>query len=253
MELRDITVSDVIAAVHFKTNEKSWTASARAHHILAYQISGDFPHDFGGRTLTAKTDTLLFFNKNDPFSAVQREPGESIAIHFTATEDIDIPSFIISAKGPALKAAFERLYKVCMRFDPRDRHRILSMTYDLLYAVDVLQSESYRPKDDKLVRVTDYIHAHFSEPISNTVLAEIYGVSTRRLNDLFRSAYGMPPAAYILDYRLSIAKQLLEYSTLSIAEIAAESGFSDITYFSRAFKNKSGITPSKYRQNNTAL
>ena len=252
MELRDITISDVIAAVHFKTSEKSWTSSARGHHILAYQISGDFPHDFEGRTLIAKTDTILFFNKNEPFSAVQREVGESIAIHFTATEDIDIPSFVIAARGPSMKKSFERLYEICMRFDSADRHRIMAMTYELLYCVHTLRNETYRPKDDKLLRVTNYIREHFKEPISNNTLAAIYGVSTRRLTDLFGSVYGMPPAAYILDYRLNIAKQLLEYSTLSVCDIAAETGFSDITYFSRAFKSKVGVTPSKYRQNNTA-
>ena len=80
MELRDITLSDVIVAVHFKTNEKSWTANARAHHILAYQISGDFPHDFGGRTLTAKTDTILFFNKSDINSGVHIDIKKHIPV-----------------------------------------------------------------------------------------------------------------------------------------------------------------------------
>ncbi len=252
MELHDITVSDVIAAVHFKTTEKSWTSSPRGHHILAYQISGEFPHDFGSRTLTAKADTVLFFNKSEPFSAVQREVGESIAIHLTTANDIDIPSFIIPAKGPSLRTSFERLYQVCMRFDPSDRHRIMAMTYELLYCVDALRGECYHPRNERLQRVTDYIREHFRESISNEALASLYGVSSRRLTDLFRSAYGISPAAYILDYRLNIAKQLLEYSTLSVSDVAAEAGFSDITYFSRVFKNKIGVTPSKYRRNNTA-
>ncbi len=252
MEFNNITISDVIAAVHFKTSEKSWSSGTRGHHILAYQISGDFPHDFGDRTLAVKADTVLFFNKSEPFSVVQREVGESIAIHFTTAESIDIPSFIIAAKSPALKTSFERLYQVCMRFDPLDRHRIMSMTYELLYSVDALRGECYHPRNDRLQRVTDYIREHFKESISNEALADIYGVSTRRLTDLFRSAYGISPAAYILDYRLNIAKQLLEYSILSVSDVSAQSGFSDITYFSRVFKDKIGVTPSKYRQNNTA-
>ncbi len=252
MNFSDITVSDVTAAMRFKTSEKAWISTPRAHHILAYQLSGDVPHDFGNRNLKVKADTVLFFNKTEVYSAVQREPCESIAIHFTSTDDVDIPSFVLAAKNPAIKTAFERLYAVYMRFDASDRHRIMSMTYDLLYLIDALRHEGYHPKSSAITRVEDYIRAHFGENISTQTLSEIYGVTPRRLNDIFKSAYGLTPGAYVLEYRLNIAKNLLEHTTLSISEIAEQSGFSDITYFSRIFKNKLGITPSRYRQKSTA-
>lgn len=252
MDFSEITISDVTAAIRFKTNEKSWFSTPRAHHIIAYQLSGEVPHDFGNRTLTVKADTVLFFNKTEMYSAVQLEPCESIAIHFTTADDVDIPSFIFTAKNPAIKTAFEKLYAVYMRFDPSDRPRIMAMTYDLIHLINTLHHEKYHPKSAAVTRVGDYIREHFSEDISTEALAKIYGVTPRRLNDIFRNAYGLTPGAYVLEYRLNMAKHLLAHTGLPISEISEQSGFSDITYFSRIFKSKLGVTPSAYRQKNTA-
>lgn len=52
---------------------------------------------------------------------------------------------------------------------------------------------------------------------------------------------------YLLEYRLSKAAGLLETSGLSISEIAAKTGFCDVSYFIKKFKEKTRITPNAYR------
>ena len=53
---------------------------------------------------------------------------------------------------------------------------------------------------------------------------------------------------YVTEKRIQEAKYLLRgHSSLSISKIATAVGFSEINYFARVFKAKTGITPSEYR------
>ena len=53
---------------------------------------------------------------------------------------------------------------------------------------------------------------------------------------------------YLKDYRLTMAARLLQSSDSSVLNIAAEVGFDNLSYFNRAFKEKFGVTPLKYRK-----
>ncbi|MGH2354685.1 MAG: helix-turn-helix transcriptional regulator [Chloroflexota bacterium] len=60
---------------------------------------------------------------------------------------------------------------------------------------------------------------------------------------LFRRETGMAPVEYLHRYRLQRARELLERTTLPVAEIAAPVGLPDPYYFSRAFKRREGVSP----------
>ena len=67
----------------------------------------------------------------------------------------------------------------------------------------------------------------------------------------FKQMMNMTITEYLLEYRLSKAAELLETSGLSITEIAEKTGFCDVSYFIKKFKEKTGITPSTYRNQHT--
>ena len=56
----------------------------------------------------------------------------------------------------------------------------------------------------------------------------------------------MPPAQFLIRYRINEACSILKNSDLSISEVAVSTGFSDPLYFSRAFKKVKGISPRAY-------
>ena len=73
----------------------------------------------------------------------------------------------------------------------------------------------------------------------------------RPLRRLFRHVYGEPPLEYLLTLRVNYAKRLLRESPClhyTVAQIATMSGFSDISYFSRIFKKRTGLSPRAYVQ-----
>ena len=73
--------------------------------------------------------------------------------------------------------------------------------------------------------------------------------SEAHFRKLFQEEMGMPPVKYLLELRLSSAAMQLKNranSEMSIASIAAESGFNDQGYFARKFKEKYKVTPREY-------
>lgn len=99
-------------------------------------------------------------------------------------------------------------------------------------------------------KVCSYIHRNYSQNITVGELAEIACMSVSNFHAVFKKLVGISPTAYLINYRISVATQLLLYSKFSIGEIAAKIGIGDAYYFSRIFRNKYGISPREYRQQN---
>lgn len=73
------------------------------------------------------------------------------------------------------------------------------------------------------------------------------GVSQRQLQRLFRRHLGMTPTQYFLKARLQRARHLLQFSTLSVTEIAIATGFASISHFTRRYTELYGRTPTTER------
>lgn len=64
----------------------------------------------------------------------------------------------------------------------------------------------------------------------------------------FKRLTGEPPNQFVLNLRLNRAKYLLETTSLTINEIAEQTGFESVFYFSKLFKKRNGRFPRFYRE-----
>jgi len=101
---------------------------------------------------------------------------------------------------------------------------------------------------ERLARVRDYVQASLEQPFNLSDLAEATGLSLSLLARTFKAATGQSPHQYVLSQRVQRARELLAFSPLSIAEIAAACGFYDQAHLTRAFKKQLGTTPGAYRR-----
>jgi len=98
-----------------------------------------------------------------------------------------------------------------------------------------------------LQRALKWLHHAFERPFHLTRLAHYCGVTPAYLCRLFRQYLGTTPVRYLTHLRLSLAKQLLETTDLSLADIAFLVGFRHVSYFIRQFQKRYGQPPSRVR------
>jgi AraC-like DNA-binding protein len=84
-------------------------------------------------------------------------------------------------------------------------------------------------------------------------LADVAGMSRATFAEHFRKAFGRTPVDFLKEVRLRRAAHLLAATDLSVKAIAARIGFDSRSYFSRAFKDFTGIDPAGFRANPVAL
>ena len=84
--------------------------------------------------------------------------------------------------------------------------------------------------------------------ITLDTIAEACFTNKYYLSHLFTRAQGVSVGKYILDKRIKEAKRQLENKDLTVAQIAADVGFNDSSYFCRVFKKETGLTPLAYRK-----
>lgn len=92
-----------------------------------------------------------------------------------------------------------------------------------------------------------YIQQNYCFRISLHDLAGHFHMSEKYISRYFREHFQLTLSQYITYLRLSHAKHLLETTSLSITEIALQSGFPNVSYFIRTFKNTFHVPPLQYR------
>lgn len=101
--------------------------------------------------------------------------------------------------------------------------------------------------DKRVAVVLDAIDRSFEQHLTVNELAGMVGLSTVRLQHLFKKATGNSIRHYVIDKRLDAAVALLEESPFSIKEICHRVGFTDSSDFYRTFKKRFKTGPSDYR------
>ena len=97
---------------------------------------------------------------------------------------------------------------------------------------------------DALRKIRDYVHAHLSEPIEVNDLASLAGRSPFHFTRIFAQSIGVTPYRYVVHLRLQAAIDRSR-SGMSLAQVAADTGFSDQSHLSRWIRRVHGVPPSQ--------
>ena len=149
-------------------------------------------------------------------------------------------------------AIFSRLTEEYARDLPGAREMAEALRKALLVLACRAHPENFRfpatPGARRVWEAQRYMEAHFAEPLTVAELAARFYVSPCHLAHSFRALAGYSPKQYLRLLRLSYAKELLETTEASVAEIALRSGFSDVNNFIRAFRLRYGEAPGRFRR-----
>jgi len=105
-----------------------------------------------------------------------------------------------------------------------------------------------RAQDPRILRALDRMLRDYGEDLRVEGLASEALMTPRHFERRFKEVIGLSPRRYLIGVRMAIARQLLETTDWAIADVAAEVGFNQPSYFIAAFRKAHGVTPAAYRK-----
>ena len=118
--------------------------------------------------------------------------------------------------------------------------------YTLLNA-DGFAFEAVPQDSDKIENVYKYIHEHFKDHISLDEIADVVSMTVPAFCRYFKKATDKTFTKLVNEYRVVHATKLLTETTISIADVSFECGFNNFSHFNKLFKEFTGKSASKYR------
>ena len=102
-------------------------------------------------------------------------------------------------------------------------------------------------ENEHIMAAKNYIYRHMRESLSVQEIAEALELNANYLSGLFKQCENITLKDFILNGKITLAKNMLTYSAYSYSEIAYYIGFSSQSHLGKQFKKRTGMTLSQYR------
>ncbi len=171
--------------------------------------------------------------------------GEHAAAYYQLFREQSAPAFA-NGQFPTLLGCLDAMLNDCaLDAHPIEALQSCHITALLTYALKKETPSS----TNKMHEVRAFLEQQFTQEISLDGLAAQFFVSKFYLARQFKAEYDCTIMDYLIQLRITHAKQLLRYSDLSIAQVAQACGYHNQSYFSRQFLKIEGIGARMYRRN----
>lgn len=251
MNLGKINPKIYSAAIYDRSaKRKKREPSASCHGRLLYVFSGEVTYVTGSeKPKPLGAGSLLYLPAGTP-CAVKGQFLRAALLSFDTNEDgASIAPFDKVIHVDEFEAVWEDLVRICdlaLCDDAYSAAKAEALLKLLLVKIAEASDDSALP-----LRMTEtldeYIREHVAEEISNTEVGAIFGYHPFYVSTVIKEKRGVTLHQYVVAYRLRLAKNLLECTDKTVAEIAEETGFTDASYFTKSFKAAFGKTPKEWR------
>lgn len=215
--------------------------AVREYYLLHYIFSGNGYFERDGMTHSLSSGDMFVISPGQitTYYADSQNPWRYGWIGFTASEEFDFLSTPVMRQSQVLRI-FQSIRDCCDRED--SDAEVFALTFQLLYILSQSSTRS-RPAPDYAVKTKAYLDNAYMHKVSIAQIAKSLHIDRRYLTAIFRKTYACSPQEYLSRLRLEKARGFL-LSGHSVTHVAALSGFSDLSNFSRQFKAYFGYPPS---------
>ena len=166
-------------------------------------------------------------------------------------------SFVLQAT-PELNLRIHQLFREIKteisNYSKKDHHILRAMLYEVLMLLNRTDTVSEPQPISKNKTVNRHAHAftllvnaEFISQRNTQYYADKLCITANYLNEITQNVLGVSAKIYIQNKVMQEAKRLLNYTTLSITEIADKLHYNTPSYFIRSFHKHTGLTPTQYR------
>lgn len=244
-------ITEIVVAIFVRDGEGTSIHKNRLSHGLALNCGNDKTYVFSdGKICTVKKNDIIYLPKGSNYEIHSTRSGNVYCINFQCLNEEEFPPFVFHlANVDEILKTYQNAEKAWTRAKQGREYKVLSGLYKILYEMRRIESLPYLPetKQTLLTPAIDYIHKHYTEElISIQKLSQLCKISYDYLRQLFEKFYGVSPIKYINNLKIKRAKELLSSGLYTVSEVAFHSGFSDVSHFSRFFKEAVGVSPSDF-------
>ncbi len=245
-------VTKIIIACHIPYNKGEPVHKNRPYHGLVFFPSGEKEYAFSDRkVIRVKPGDIIYLPKYSNYDVSDVSPGDCYAINFEIDKDEIFAPFSVHMKNSSkTEEHFNRAKKEWDMKSPGYLFKCKAELYNLLYAVAKDYHSSYMPSDKyrTIQPAVEYIHRNYLTYTPDIAgLSEMCGITPEYFRKIFKSFYGISPLKYINNLKINHAKELIESRMYSVTDAALQSGYSDMSHFSREFKKVVGVCPSDFK------
>ena len=104
------------------------------------------------------------------------------------------------------------------------------------------------PRQTKTQAACEYVARHYASEVRLVAVASLCHLSESEFSRCFKKENGVTFSDYLMHWRIQKACDLLAEPTMQVKTVAFEVGFNDVSYFARAFRRHTGVTPSAYQR-----
>ncbi len=245
----------------------------RSDYLLLYTCAGRVHIVTDDKEQVFPAGTIVLYKPNQPqrYKFFSEEQSENFWVHFSGKDvekilndfDLNNRQFFFINNLDELNGLFLHLIEECQSSQPYYRQSgALILQNIFLYiarnsthkkdGLTIPKTSGIQPQEihTEITNAINYFNEHYAERININQYAKNMHMSQCWFIRMFKKYTNTTPMQYIMSVRISKAKSLLESSSLGISEIAAKVGYGDSMYFSRIFKQHTGISPLAYRKKN---
>lgn len=239
-----------------------------------YVLEGEIDVQTLDEKVTVKKNNGIFINKNVVHLIIKNGlchynsfifPDYFLKFYFNSpagefvnniVEDNAIKLCLFDKNIDWCKNILENLGKLSLLEDHKDKfyvYQVLVLLSSIWLDINknILLPEKSKKNiiNERMHLFLDYIENNYSEKISLAQLAKSASVSKSECLRCFKKSLNTSPYKYLLEYRLAKAVELLKNTDESISEISLKTGFNQISHFGKYFREKTGVSPFKFRNN----
>lgn len=226
-------------------------------------VSGEGSLEYGGKEFSLFAGNCVFIDCQSPYSHTT-SPDNLWTLRWVHFYGPTIPAVYEKYKErggrPVFRPEEDNFSEVWSKlFETASGHdymRDMLINQHLSSLITLIMAESWHPEDQdtlppkkQIIKpVKEYLDKNYGEKITLDSLSAKFYINKYYLTKTFKEQYGVSITAYLLNLRITRAKQLLRFSEKTVEEIGLECGLGAAHYFSQTFKNVEGVPPSKYRE-----
>jgi len=243
----------------------SYGPSIRTHYLMHFVLKGKGTYCVRGKNYAVKEhqaflirpyeSTLYFADELDPWEyiwiAFDGGETEQLLEESRLTADRLVCSYgdDVLTRG-YLSAFIDCFYKISVFGNISKQREVLGYFYLIFSTInqgELATNDSHQFDMNYLRQAKEYVMDNYGYDIQVQDIAHHVGIERTYLYKIFMKYEKQSPKQFLTNYRIRIAKEMLETTDYKVLEIALSSGFGDASIFCKNFLNFVGMTPTKYR------